>query len=414
MNHQFKRILSVVLVLILFIVSATACSNSNAPLSGEPDASAAPPVKGMAISAAEDSNAKNFISDYFDKLLTNAEVDSFIDNASNGTIPDSIRNFISEKTIKEGEGNPEISIHLPRFVSINRLVILKYDIVKPAANEGKPIISSDFITKDGDNYLYYCKVTSDAFATYEDDFLNAYEKLDNSYSKKDDATPLTTQKMRVEIRFDVEIENNEGNLKIVSATESNIKAGISNRLSIQNNESVTRLDFLDVRLASDGTYINKEDGETYEAEKAAISTFFTNLILLDKDRMNLLSHKYNQGVDSVQSYWDDLGITKNSETSKVVVSLDSNFSKYFPYDSLPLQNNMRYIDNVANFVVTQHPSYSDINKLYFVNFDADVQRMNGIVDELFAYKYDYLVLLDNESTDPKVNRIRLNEYYNIR
>ena len=62
-------------------------------------------------------------------------------------------------------------------------------------------------------------------------------------------------------------------LKIVSVTESNIKPGIKNRLVIQNNESIDRVEYLDLRLAEDGSYINAEDGEIYEAEKAAISTF---------------------------------------------------------------------------------------------------------------------------------------------
>jgi hypothetical protein len=414
MNHQFKRILVFVLSLVL-LFCATACSRSNETGSAQPDPSNIPSIKGMAISAAEDSKAKECISDFFNRLLTNAEVDSFIDYTSNGTIPDNIRSFISSKTINEGEGNPEISIHLPRFVSINRLVILKYDIVKSAANDDKPIITSDFITKNGDNYVYYSRVSAYAYATHEDEFFKAYERLeDNSYSKIDTDAILPTQKMRVEMKYDIEVENKDGELKIVSVTESNIKPGIKNRLVIQNNESIDRVEYLDLRLAEDDSYINAEDGEIYEAEKAAISTFFSNLTVLDRDRMNLLSHKYNQSMDSIQTFWKDLGITKDSETSKELVMLDANYSKCFPFKSLPLQNNMRSIDSIYNFVVTQHPSYSDTNKIYFVNFDADVQRLNGIVDELFGYKYDYIVYLDADSKDPMITGIRLNEYYNKR
>ena len=216
------------------------------------------------------------------------------------------------------------------------------------------------------------------------------------------------------MKYDIEVENKDGELKIVSVTESNIKPGIKNRLVIQNNESIDRVEYLDLRLAEDDSYINAEDGEIYEAEKAAISTFFSNLTVLDRDRMNLLSHKYNQSMDSIQAFWKDLGITKDSETSKELVMLDANYSKCFPFKSLPLQNNMRSIDSIYNFVVTQHPSYSDTNKIYFVNFDADVQRLNGIVDELFGYKYDYIVYLDADSKDPMITGIRLNEYYNKR
>ena len=35
-------------------------------------------------------------------------------------------------------------------------------------------------------------------------------------------------------------------IKIVSVTESNIKPGIKNRLVIQNNESIDRVEYLDL------------------------------------------------------------------------------------------------------------------------------------------------------------------------
>ena len=75
MNHQFKRILVFVLSLVL-LFCATACSRSNETGSAQPDPSNIPSIKGMAISAAEDSKAKECISDFFNRLLTNAEVDS--------------------------------------------------------------------------------------------------------------------------------------------------------------------------------------------------------------------------------------------------------------------------------------------------------------------------------------------------
>ena len=68
---------------------------------------------------------------------------------------------------------------------------------------------------------------------------------------------------------------------------------------------------------------------------------------------------------------------------------------------------------MKNFVITPHPAYSENIKWYLVNFDATVQRTNGITDEDFEYRYDYLVALSSEEGTLIVQKIKLNEYYTI-
>lgn len=412
--RSFKsRALAIFLVIIL-LLAATGCGKTEEPVDSPQEV-----VPSSNIPEDLNNNAKSLISDYFSKLFSNAEVEKFTENTALGTIPASIKPLISDQTIKEGEGNPEIGIHLPRYVSINGLTIIKYDILKSDVEGVNTLITSDFIANNNDTLVYFVRFSAKAFGLSEEEFLEQYaQQQDYTYKKvaetQNAGKVLETSEMKVELRFDVQIENKEGTLKVLSATESNIKPGIKNRMNILNNRSFSRLPLLDISKADDGSYVNPKDGEIYEADMQAITTFFTNLTVLDKDRMNLLYHKYNQGFGDVVSYFSDLGITKNSETSKDLVDNSSNFNLDFPYKSLPLQEHMRRINSISNFVVIPHPAYTNENKQYFVNFDAEVVRLNGIVDESFYYTYDYLVSVLDKGGSTIIQRIRLNEYYNVR
>jgi len=407
-----KKIVCILLILILMI-AATGCGKQSEKSTA---AQAAPPktVPAPAISPEVDAAAKELLTQYFQLLFTAPSVDVYTESSRTGKLPDSILPFISERTIQEGNGNPEIGIHLPRHISINGMTITGYDVVL-VGEKGVPDITPGFVGKNGENLIYFCKILTKANALPDDIFLACYQQQDdNSYIRKKDLPMSEMDGMRVEIRYDVELEEKDGKLKICRAIESNFKPGLKNRLFILNNESITRLPYLNLSKTADNKAYNyPADGELYEKEKAIIENFFMNLPVLDRERMNLLSHKWAQGLQAVKEYWDSLGITKNSEGTAELIRMDQDFAANYPYESLPLRFDMEKLKGVQNIIVTPHPAYSEKIKWYFVNFEAPVQRTNGITDEDFLYRYDYLVKLSNEFGSIVIEQIKLNEYYAV-
>ncbi|NLM09913.1 MAG: hypothetical protein GX213_03880 [Clostridiaceae bacterium] len=367
------------------------------------------------ISKEDDAKAKKIISEYFTALYTEALVDDYNDYSRTGIIPGDIRGYIADKTIKEGDGNPEIGIHLPRYISINGMTIIVYNVEFVNAGNGgeEPHIVSDFVSKNDDNYLYFTRIYCKAKAVPDEVFSNSYRKNeDNTYTKIRQISSEDIDFMRVEIRYDVELTKSDIGFSILRAIESNIKSGMKNRLFVLNNDNITRLPYFDLTKNEDGSYKNPADGEIYEAEKAIITEFFSKFTELDRERMNLLSYRWKQGLNSVSEFFEDLGITANEEGVKLI-ELNNKFNENYPFNSFPLRNNMERIKEIKNFVVTPHPAYSEKIKLYYVNFDATVQRTNGITDEYFTYRYDYIVSLSKTEDSVFIEKFKLNEYYTL-
>lgn len=402
------------LLINITIVAASGCVLKKAKESATPVDPVQAVTQVSVISPNLESAAKDLLTQYFSILFNAPSVDVYTQNSRTGKIPDAILEFISEQTIREGNENPEIGIHLPRHISINGMSIIGYEVVL-LGEEAVPDVRIGYVGKNGENLLFFCKIIAKAKVVPDDVFLACYEQQDdNSFIRKKDVPTSEIDGMRVEIRYDVELENKDGALKIVRAIESNIKPGLKNRLFILNNDSITRLSYLDLSLTDNGSgYKYPADGELYEREKAVIESFFTKLPVLDRERMNLLSHKWGQGLNAVKDYWDALGITKNDEGSAELINLNESFSENFPYESLPLRFDMEKVKSIQNIAVRPHPAYSDKIRWYFVNFDATVQRTNGITDEDFLYRYDYLVKLTNSEEKVIIDKIKLNEYYYV-
>lgn len=411
-----KMVLSFFLTVILVIVTGCGMMQTATVVPAAGD-EAATNAQGAAetISKEDDANAGKIISEYFTALYTDALVDNYNDYTKSGVIPNEIRGFIADKTIKEGDGNPEIGIHLPRYISINGMTIIGYSIEKIKAENGeeKANIVSDFISRSGDNYLYYVKIYCKAKAIPDESFAKAYQKNDdNTYTKISDINPEDIDYMRVELRFDVELSKSDVGFSIVKATEANIKPGMKNRLFVNNNANATRLSYLDLSKNQDGSYKNQADGETYEAEKTVITEFFPKLTELDRERMNLLSYWWKQGVKPVTEFFDSIGVTTGEEGKKLIV-LNEKYDTNYPLNSFPLRNNMERITEIKNFEVIPHPAYSEKIKLYYVKFDATVRKTNGITDEYFTYRYDYIVSLARTEESVFIEKFKLNEYYTI-
>lgn len=409
-----RKIFCIILILIVLVTAAgcaTQAGSKNATQTDPPQVAS----QTYAISPEVDNAAKELLTKYFSILFNAPSVDVYTENSRTGRIPDSILDFISDQTIQEGDRNPEIGIHLPRHISINGMSIIGYEVVSLGENS-VPDITVGFAGMNDDKYVYFCKIIAKAKVVPDDVFLEYYEQQeDNSFIRKNKEIPQADiDFMRIEIRYDVELENRDGALKIFKAIESNFKPGLKNRLFILNNDSITRLSYMDLSQdAKSNTYKYPADGERYEKEKALIVDFFDNLPVLDRERMNLLSHKWSQGLNAVKDYWDTLKITKNTDGTADLILVNEYLNTNFPYESLPLRFDMDKIKSIQNITVTPHPAYSEKIRWYFVNFDASVLKRNGITDEDFLYRYDYLVKLTNEGDPQIITQIKLNEYYQV-
>ncbi len=406
-------------LLVLLVISCAGCGFVETAAAG--DSASEDPAGGIQnsrepVDSSDDQAIKKIISEYFTALYTDADVGEYNEYSRTGIIPNKIRGFIADKTLKEGDGNPEVGIHLPRYISVNGMTITGYDIIAaPNDNsDGNMNVMSGFISKNEDNYLYFAKVYAKARVVPDEVFSRSYRKEeDNTYTKVREVSADDIDLMRVEIRYDVELTKSNAGFSILRAIESNIKAGMKNRLFILNNDNITRLPYLDLEKTADGAYRNPADGEIYESEKAVITEFFEKFTLLDRERMNLLSYWWKKGFAEAKEFLDNLGMTSGDGYSKLI-EFDLNYGENFPFDSFPLRNNMEVIKEVKNFAVTPHPAYSEKIRWYYVNFDAAVQRTNGITDEYFTYRYDYLVSLSLAGNSPVIERIKLNEYYVVR
>lgn len=412
MKKMLKKLMPI-LPIIIIITLCSGCGLFMKAANGLQQGNQASQNLAAAISKDQETEIKKLLNDYFTTLFSAQTVDEYAEKTVKGIIPDEIREFIALKTITEGDGNPEVGIHLPRFVSLNGETIIAYEIPETAEGTDSGYINSSFIAKSGDIITFFCKVKAKATVVPDSVFLECYRQQDDSsYKNQKDIDPEQTDKICVELKYDVELAEEEGKLKILRAIETNIKPGVKNRLFLLNNENITRLPYLDISQKSDGSgYNNSADGEVFEKEKAVISNLFVNLAMLDRERMNLLSYKWEQGIHEVRDYLDGLGITRNTDGNAEIIILSEDYSQKMPFESLPLRYNMEKIKGIDNIKLSLHPAYSEKRKLYFVNFDATVQRINGITDENFKYRYDYLVVLAQDGEQVVIDNIKLNEYY---
>ena len=73
--------------------------------------------------------------------------------------------------------------------------------------------------------------------------LNHRKQDDNTYTKRVDIKTEEIDKMRLEMRFDVELIKEDNGFSVLRAFESDIKAGMKNRLFVFNNDNITRLPY---------------------------------------------------------------------------------------------------------------------------------------------------------------------------
>lgn len=412
------------LVSAIFILAATGCALLPAGIAGGSAgetaavAATAPPPTDAGLKQEEIKGIRNAIRDYFVKLYAQ-DIGSYEKNSATGAIPENIRSFIAGRTLNEGDMNPEVGIHFPRYVGINGLTAISYSLISTKGAEGTetPQIEASYLGKKGDSLMFFAKVDLKAGCVPDGVFnanyrqngtSGAYEKIPNTAVGEGQI-----ESIKLQASYDIEVVSQDDGYKILSARESSLVPGARNRLSVMNNGFVTRLPYLDITKGQDGkTYNNAEDGAVYEKEAAMISSFFENLKNLDGERMSLLRQRWAAGQKEFTDFLSKTGVTKDGE-SKELMNIGSDYRTRFDIDSFPLQPNMEKITDMKEFSVTPYISYSSKQKVYTVKFTGAVKMINGLIDSTNDYKFNLKVYLSGAGDTLRLSVLKLDEYYSV-
>lgn len=396
---MIKKLKSIAVVsVVALMVSGTGCSMLlKKPVEKEPEKKIETPD----TSPQEDEKAKAFIGKYFETLYGQPLLD-YTGNLMSGSIPNNIMEYISKKTIDEGNNNTEIPINLPRIVEINGMTINHFELLSGGSN---PVVDSAFLGKKGESFLYFVKVNLKGKCLANPVF-DQYFQLNNEtkiYGAINGNLPPEEEYdyIKVQAKYDVELVKDGEAYKIRSQKEANFKPILEKRISKLNNEFLKKLPYLDIAVEA--------ENKIYEEEKAIIEALFNNLVQLDKQRMTLLKTRWQKEYLSFMEFISMTGVNKFNE--REILFVDDSYKTKFNIDSFPIQINMERINSLSNMSVTVHPGYTYKNKYYFVKFDASIIKSNGMLEDEEVYSYDYLVTMKKDGEIVMIDSMKLNEYY---
>ena len=177
---NYKKGLLIVLFIVVCITVFTGC---NLPFIGNSvnltTAVANNPPKDAldAISETENLKIKTVIGDYLTKLYE-IPLKECLNDSMNGTINDSIKQFIAKETVEVSEGNPEIRLHYPRIVYINGMLTGGYEILKNINEAGKEVSDCEisYIGKANGVFNYYVKLNLNAKCVIADNLSTFVDK----------------------------------------------------------------------------------------------------------------------------------------------------------------------------------------------------------------------------------------------
>ncbi|TYQ13245.1 UNVERIFIED_CONTAM: hypothetical protein Cloal_4307 [Acetivibrio alkalicellulosi] len=399
MNKKLK--LLTVSTLLAITISGAGCDffdrdvDDNIPLPG---------IESPATSLGEDRAVQEFLGTYFSDLFSKS-VEDYSQNLIEGSIPVNITGHIASRTLDEGNNNPEIGIHIPRMVEFGGLAILDYNLMRD--DSGSPMIDANYIGVSGESFIYYVKVDVKANGLPNNVFYTNYvqneETLlferDESVSGEDAIKEEDYDEIKLRLKYDVEVIQENGSYKVFRQTEANYKPKFQNRRFILNNDFIDRIPYLDENITA--------EREIYEKEKALVESFFNNLLLIDRERMSLLRTNWDNGIDSFQRFLLDIGVS-TVDNKNILLLDEETYKERFNILAFPLQASIRRLISYKSTDVVVHPGYTKNNKVYFVRLEANTEKANAIVGNVTPYTFEYVVTLDDKGE--MISSIKLEEY----
>ncbi|KNY28199.1 hypothetical protein [Pseudobacteroides cellulosolvens] len=406
MKKNFRLALITVIALILII--NTGCSMPSF-LGGDDKTDNSEDNNVTIENSAATKKVKKVVSDYFIKAFSQP-IEKYNNTA---IVPEDIKPFISKRTISEGENNPEIGIHLPRYIELNGMVVVEYQLMNALKDKG---IETTYIGKSTNDLMYYTKVQLMAKCLPDIDFYLAYKQNPTTKLYEKQAVNIDENKydyFRIVASYDITVVKDSSDYKIKRAVESSTRPGYQNRVLLINNDFVERFPYINTDKTPDGKeYANKEDGSRFDNESKLIEKFFTNFKELDNERMNLLKSKWFSSQKEFADYSKGILKLNIDKDKKEIMQIDDQYKTKFNIDSFPLKSNMGKVLKLSNFEIIPHPAYTKKQSKYIVKFEATIEMMSGIIGQQNKYKYDYFVVLNNDIKSPKVSGIYMNSIIN--
>lgn len=387
---NYKKITCMVIGTVLMMALFVACNNK------EPSEEVNLYVGDITFQQEEE--IKQVIENYFEVLFS-TPLEEYSSNHAVGLIPEELREFIANKTLVEGNNNPGVGIHLPRYVNINDRIIVGYGL----GNEGQILqdVEIAYIEEKNEEYLFYVRLDLIAEvvdkSVFESDF--RFDSNKNYYLRADNGNSNTNDLIRIRAKYDVKVVQESSGFKILTAKESLTDLPVNQRLNLLNNRFIERLPYLDKTNEADRNIISHETN--------VIKTFFEEMPQIDMERMKLLRNNWEQGKSEFEVFLNTIRFKTE------YMNLQDNYKTNFNIEDFPLGSNMNRITRITDLSADIHPSYSRNNKIYEVIFHANVEPIGGTGVENSTYRYRYLVQLSGLNDNIVVNSIKLRERYKI-
>lgn len=379
------------------------------------------------ITENDDKSAQKVIGDYFEALYKEAP-ETTMEKALEGEVPSGIKSYLTKETLDLSEGNPEMPIHLPRFVELNKKTITNYSVIQRdgAKVESKLVEKLD----EPDSYLYYTMVNLSCECLTNSEFEERYEYDEEIgiYEPKDDAEidEEAEDQMKVKAKYDVVVKKEGSSFKIVSAKEINDMLQFKRRIHKQNNEFLQRIPWLEI----DGA-----DKSVYQKEKQIVEKLMEELLELTAADIGLLRTGWDEDVEKFEEVLERLNVTsakmfmleekEEEQTTQGSEEVEgeatttgddeevvSPYKYNFPINELPVHKDIEKImpNSVDILLVEPNVSYTPKNIEYLIQIQATARMKNNIPSTGKDLRYDYIISLDNEE-GYKIKSYRLEDVY---
>lgn len=379
-------------------------------------------------SSEEDEKAKNLIKDFYAKIYAEP-IDVSYKNNVEGNVLDKVAGNISKDTITSKEKTPELPIHYPRFVEINGMTIVGYEVLKKDKN---PEINARYYEdksentaqpndkqpndkqdkkddKDGEKkgyYAYYVDVNLLATVVKNEEF-NTYFRYNNQTKLIDKLMDIPKDKadtIKIKARYDVLLQRSvSGEYKIESAIEATAKQNFY-RLNKINNDFITRLTYFNVE--------DPKDKKEYDAETSLLNDYFRKVMLnTDKEKYSILTNKWNSSPEEFSAYLETLKLLKNDKGQEYLNNLldKATYKNRFDLKAFPIKPGIEKVKS-CEITINEHPSFTEKQRNYRVLVLANVDKNEGKISSDSQYIYEITASVTTVGDKLAINSFKLNQF----
>lgn len=377
-------------ILVILLIANFAAFSSCSSKEKNDKSQNASQIKG--ISSEENKKIIDLISNFYEKMFTEP-IDKYKDNVLKGNLADNIIPYMSTISVSEFNNIPEMKIHYPRYVELNSLTIIGYEIIK----NDKPDFTITYAGNYGGKPMYVAKLNLKAKVIDSEEFNKSFERDSKTgyYSSKSAPSDTSTDFIKVNLTYDVSLNKDKDGYKIYTAIESGDTQALKYRLYTLNNNFIDRDKYLNES--------NKKDKEILDKDKKIISNFINSLKNIDSTRNLSIAKDWNDSVDKLKDRLK--GYSFNVE--EINFGENTSYKKSFPLEAFTTNLNLEKIIDIKNINTLLHPGFSEKKHVYIVQFKANVEMKSGFLEDIKPHNIEYIIMIK----DQKIAGAKLNEAF---